>query len=295
MARPAQFGRFTALTLAAVLSVLSAGCSGNSGKDSAESAPTPPELGSTAAPESGRGGLTGLPLSAYQADDRSSVKEIRARNALIVACMHRAGFSAFTGDGLQAAQPPDNATALPAGPWGYLGTQAAATLGFHPPKRTAPRPDPAPAGAGEAYDGARVDCDRQAAERIGSPPAAGSRLVDRLFDESTKATAKDARVVAATGRWTACMTAAGFAATTPEELSHQYRTTPEATPAELAAARADADCTARSELAGLWFAVLAGYQRQLIDRNAQALTAQQEAVRAQDAKLTGLIAGETGG
>ncbi|MFI9322866.1 hypothetical protein ACIGXI_24245 [Kitasatospora aureofaciens] len=238
--------------------------------------------------------MTGLPLSAYQADDRSAVKEIQARNALIVSCMHRAGFSAFTGDGLQAAQPPDNATALPAGAWGYLGAEAAATLGFHPPKRTPPRPNPAPAGSGEAYDGARVDCDRQAAERIGSPPAAGSRLVGRLFDESAKATAKDARVVAATRQWSACMTTAGFGATTPEELPQRYQTAPEVTPAELAAARADADCTAGTELAGLWFAVLAGYQRQLIDRNAEALTAQKEAVRAQDAKLTELIAGEGG-
>ncbi|MFF4818519.1 hypothetical protein ACFY2K_28500 [Kitasatospora sp. NPDC001309] len=238
--------------------------------------------------------MTGLPLSAYQADDRPAVKEIQARNALTVSCMHRAGFAGFTGDGLQAAQPPDNATALPAGAWGYLGAEAAATLGFHPPRRSAPRPDPAPAGSGEAYDGARVDCDRQTAERIGSPPAAGSRLVDRLFQESTTATARDARVVAATGQWTACMTAAGFRTTTPEELAHGYSTTPDPTPAELAAARADADCTARSGLAGLWFAVLAGYQRQLIDHNAQALTAQQEAVRAKDAKLTRLIAGEGG-
>ncbi|MET8623515.1 hypothetical protein ABZW30_07115 [Kitasatospora sp. NPDC004669] len=236
--------------------------------------------------------MTGLPLSAYQADDQTSVKEIQARNVLVVSCMHRAGFAAFSGDGLQAAQPPDDATALPAGPWGYLGAQAAATLGFHPPKRTAPRPNPAPAGAGEAYDNARVDCDRQTAERLGSPPAAGGELVSRLFDESIKAAAKDARVVAATKEWTACMSAAGFEATTPEELSRRYQATPEPTPAELAAARADADCTVRSNLAGLWFAALAGYQRQLIDRNAEALAAQKEAVRAQDAKLTQLIAGE---
>ncbi|MEV7776489.1 hypothetical protein [Kitasatospora sp. NPDC086791] len=239
--------------------------------------------------------MTGLPLSAYRADDRTAVKEIQARNLLVVSCMHRAGFAAFTGDGLQPAQPPDNATALPAGPWGYLGAQAAATLGFHPPKRTLPRPNAAPAGSGEAYDAARVDCDRQAAERLGSPPATGTDLVARLFDESTAATAKDARVVAATGRWTACMTSAGFPATAPEELPRKYQSTPEATPAELAAARADADCTATSNLAGVWFAALAGYQRQLIDRNAQALTAQQEAVRAQDTKLTRLLADEANG
>ncbi|MER7756827.1 hypothetical protein [Kitasatospora sp. NPDC097643] len=204
--------------------------------------------------------------------------------------MHRAGFTAFDSDGLQPAQPPDNATALPAGPWGYLGTEAATTLGFHPPKHTLPRPDAAPAGSGEAYDTARVDCDRQAAERLGSPQGPGTELVGRLFQESLKAAGQDARVVAATKEWAGCMTTAGFEVTGPEALPQRFQSTPEITPAELAAARADADCTARSNLAGLWFAVLAGYQRQLIDRNAEALTAQREAVRAQDAKLTRLIA-----
>ncbi|MFE6055070.1 hypothetical protein ACFQ6N_30335 [Kitasatospora sp. NPDC056446] len=214
---------------------------------------------------------------------------------LVVSCMRRAGFAAFDGDGLQSAQLPDNATALPAGPWGYLGPEAAASLGFHPPKRPLPRPATAPAGSGEVYDTARVDCDRQATEQLGSPPAAGGDLVDRLFDESMTATAGDARVMAATRQWSGCMTAAGFAATAPQELPRRYQAAPETTPAELAAARADADCTARSNLAGVWFAVLAGYQRRLIDRNAEALTAQREAVRAQDAKLTRLLAGEAAG
>ncbi|MBV6702858.1 hypothetical protein KV557_38155 [Kitasatospora aureofaciens] len=207
--------------------------------------------------------------------------------------MRRAGFPAFDGDGLQPAQAPDNATALPAGAWGYLGADAAAVQGFHPPKRTLPRPAAAPAGSGEAYDTARVDCDRQAAERLGSPQGSGTELVGRLFDDSLKATGKDTRVVAATKEWSACIAAAGFEAASPEALPERFRAAPEITPEELATARADLDCTAKSNLATLWFAVLAGYQRQLIDRNAEALTAQREAVRAQDAKLTKLLAGES--
>ncbi|MFJ3220130.1 hypothetical protein ACIPLC_29960 [Kitasatospora sp. NPDC086801] len=236
--------------------------------------------------------MNGLPFSAYRADDRIAAKEIQARNALTVSRMHRAGFSAFDGAGLQPAQPPDDATALPAGAWGYLGAEAAASLGFHPPKRTLPRPTAAPADAGEAYDAARVDCDQQAMERLGSPQGPGAELVGRLFDESLKAVGRDDRVVAATRQWSACMATAGFEAAAPGKLSQRFQGTPEITGVELATARADADCTARTNLAGLWFAVLAGYQRQLIDRNAQALAAQREAVRAQDAKLTRLIAGE---
>ncbi|MFI9329696.1 hypothetical protein ACIGZJ_19390 [Kitasatospora sp. NPDC052868] len=236
--------------------------------------------------------MTGLPLSAYQADDLSTVKEIQVRNTLVVSCMRRAGFASFDGDGLQPAQAPDNATALPSGAWGYLGAEVAAVQGFHPPQRTAPRQPAPPQEASEAFDGARVDCDRQAAERLGSPPSAGAELIGRLFDESIQATGRDGRVVAATKGWSDCMGAAGFQATDPSALPERFRAGREITPAELATARADAECTAGSNLAGIWFAVLAGYQRQQIDRNAQALNAQREAVRAQDAKLSRLLAGD---
>ncbi|WP_406202494.1 hypothetical protein OH807_24325 [Kitasatospora sp. NBC_01560] len=212
---------------------------------------------------------------------------------LVVSCMRRAGYTAFSGDGLQAARAPDNATALPAGAWGYLGAEAAGVQGFHPPQRSLPRPTGPAAGSGEAYDTTRVDCDRQAAERIGAPPGPGTELVGRLFNESLAAAGRDHRVIAATGQWSACMAAAGFAAADPATLPDRFRAAPAVTPTELATARADADCTGRSNLAGIWFAVLAGYQQQQIDRNAQALTAQQEAVRAQDAKLAQLMA-ETG-
>ncbi|MEV6977916.1 hypothetical protein [Kitasatospora sp. NPDC093806] len=216
------------------------------------------------------------------------------RNMLVVSCMRRAGYTAFSGDGLQAAQPPDNATALPAGAWGYLGADVAGVQGFHPPKR--PRPAvPPPAGSGEAYDAARVDCDRQAQERLGSPAGAGAELVGRLFGESLAATGRDGRVTAATKEWAGCMAAAGFQADDPAALPDRFRGGPEPTPAELATARADADCTGHSNLAGIWFAVLAGYQRQQIEHNAQALNAHREAVRAQDAKLTRLLAEGAGG
>ncbi|MFD0348959.1 hypothetical protein ACFQ0M_28745 [Kitasatospora aburaviensis] len=143
--------------------------------------------------------------------------------------MRRAGYTGFTGDGLQAARAPDDATALPAGGWGYLGAEAAATQGFHPPKRPRPTTGPA-AGSGEAYDGTRVDCDRQAAERIGAPPGAGAELIGRLFDESIGATGRDGRVVAATKEWSACMTAAGFRADDPAALAERFRGAPETTP-----------------------------------------------------------------
>ncbi|MFE6868484.1 hypothetical protein ACFVFS_18190 [Kitasatospora sp. NPDC057692] len=211
------------------------------------------------------------------------------RNSLVVSCMRRAGYASFSGDGLQEARPPDNATALPAGAWGYLGPEVAAVQGFHAHRRAAPEAGAVPA-AGEAYDAARVDCHRQAADRIGAPPGPGADLIGRLFSESMAATGKDGRVVAATAQWAACMAAAGFRAEDPATLPERFQTASEATPAELATARADADCTTGSNLAAIWFTVLAGYQRQQIDHNATALNAHREAVRAQDARLTRLLA-----
>ncbi|MFF8769489.1 hypothetical protein [Kitasatospora sp. NPDC015120] len=225
------------------------------------------------------------------------MKEIRVRNALVVSCMRRAGYAGFRGDGLQEARPPDNATALPAGAWGYLGAEIAGVQGFHPPRTAGPGPgaEAPAAGSGEAYDSARTDCNRQAVERIGAPPAPGADLLGRLFSDSMTATGRDGRVTAATAQWAGCMAAAGFRAEDPQSFPDPYRAAPQTTPAELAAARADADCTARSNLAAIWFTVLAGYQRQQIDRNGPALNAHREAVRAQDAKLTRLLAeGDTG-
>ena len=246
------------------------------------------------APESGRGGLTGLPLSAYQSGDGIFTKEIRARNVLTVSCLHGAGFTTYTGSALQPAVAPDNATALPAGPWGYLGAGAAAAQGFHPPSQPAPAPQ-APAGganSGEAFEAASLDCSHRIAEQL-KPDSGDGSLAGRLFDESLRLTANDSRVGEATRSWADCMAAAGYQATDPSALTTRFAPGGTVTEIEIATAKADAACTGQSNLAGVWFAVAAGYQKQQIDRNAEALTAQQRVVRAYDEKLTGLLAGAT--
>jgi hypothetical protein len=54
--------------------------------------------------------------------------------------------------------------------------------------------------------------------------------------------------------------------------------------AQLAAAVSDADCTQSSDLAGIYFAVQASYEQQLVNANQQALTAAVQQYRAAYAK-----------
>lgn len=281
--------RLVGLVLAATLSTLVAGCASDPKTPKAK--PTPPAItGTPQAPDSGRAGMTGLPLSAYQAGDQDIQKQTQVQMSLAVACMHKAGFTAFTGDNYQGADPPDNATALPAGAWGYLGAETAAAQGFHPPRRGPVKSAPAVVDDSQAYVTARVDCDRQVAEQFKSTDQTGTDLVNRLFAESLQATDQDSRVAATTRTWADCMAKAGYTAGDPNALLQQYRGGPSPSATEIATAKADAECTGRSNLAGVYFAVLAGYQRQQIEQNATALATHQQALKDQNARLAKLLA-----
>ncbi|GAA0681148.1 hypothetical protein GCM10010193_38610 [Kitasatospora atroaurantiaca] len=235
--------------------------------------------------------MTGLPLSAYNWGDQDIQRDAQLRTSLAVSCMHKAGFAGFSGDNYQGTEPPDNATALPAGAWGYLGADIAGVQGFHPPKRSQVRTAPAGTDDSEAFVTARVDCDRQIAEQLKPPSPAGTELVNRLFSESLQATGRDSRVTEATRSWADCMARSGYRVADPTTPLQQYRGPGSPTAEELATARADADCTTRSNLAGVWFAVLTGYQKQQIDQNATALAAQQKAVKDQAERIARLLAG----
>jgi len=282
--RPAGFA------LLATLSLLIAGCSSATKAPEAKLTP-PPITGTPQPPASGRGGMTGLPLSVYNWGDQDIQRDAELRTSLAVSCMHKAGFATFSGDNYQGAEPPDNTTALPAGAWGYLGADIAGVQGFHPPKRSPVRTAPAGTDDSEAFVTARVDCDRQIAEQLKPPSQAGAELVNRLFSESLQATGRDSRVTEATRSWADCMAKSGYHVADPTAPLQQYRGPGSPTGEELATARADADCTTRSNLAGVYFAVLAGYQKQQIEQNAAALATQQKAVKDQAERIARLLAG----
>ncbi|MFF7191865.1 hypothetical protein ACFZAR_43545 [Streptomyces sp. NPDC008222] len=90
------------------------------------------------------------------------------------------------------------------------------------------------------------------------------------------------------------MTAAGHPAQDPEELAAGPWDTDRPTVNEIAAATAAESCTGSSRLAADYFAVLTGYQRQLISANSAALTAYQKQVAEGTNQAARLLAGSSG-
>ncbi|MEV6210522.1 hypothetical protein [Kitasatospora sp. NPDC051914] len=274
---------------AALAALALAGCSGGG---SAAPALTPPAVGSPAPPPSGREGMVALPLSAYGLDRDQDARQQQAVRALTADCMHTAGYTAFTRDDAfeSSSGQVSDASAMPAGAFGYLRAEIAAVQGFHGPVPTAPPKAPKPP-ASEAEGAATQECVKKALAAVQPSDTSGSELVKGLFGQSLEATGRDGRVVGATRAWTDCMKAAGFPDVTPEGLVTRYHGPGRPTPEELAAATADERCTADSNLAGIWFAVAAGYQHQLIAANQEKLTAYRKSVAEQTAKLTRLVGG----
>ncbi|MEU9128056.1 hypothetical protein AB0D08_08085 [Kitasatospora sp. NPDC048540] len=294
--RPAVRPARAALAVPAAL-LLAACAGGPGGHDAARPALTPPPIGaSPAPPASGRAGMTGLPLAAYSADDRQGARHFQAVQILTMRCLREGGFTSVarqTVFGDPAAEPPDDdAGAYPAGPFGYLGAEVAAAQGFHS------RPRPAPAAGGpeqhgtEAERAAAEECSKKSVQQLGVPATAGTRLLGELYDASMRAAAADARVAAATAAWRACMGRAGFPVTDPQALVTRYQAVPPGGPDELPTARADAECTAGSNLAGIYFAVLTGYQRQQVEQHGAELESVKQSVRAEARKVADVIAAD---
>ncbi|MFI6444860.1 hypothetical protein [Kitasatospora sp. NPDC050543] len=285
-----------ALPLAcAGVAIALSGCSSGPGGRAAAPALTPPPVGAVQAPASGREGMLQLPLSAYGSGDGVGPTRVLAIRALTARCMHDAGYALFTREDAidEGAGAPVNASALPAGAFGYLPESVAAGQGFHAARSVAPGRARRPLSGAE--DQAAQECVKNAFPQVEVADQGGAELVAKLFGESVAALEKDERVAAATRAWRDCMGAAGFAGVSPSGLVEQYRrsaaATAEPTAQELAAARADAACTTSTNLAGIWFAVLAGYQRQQIAANQERLAAYQQTFKDYAAKMAGIIAG----
>ncbi|MER7756428.1 hypothetical protein [Kitasatospora sp. NPDC097643] len=290
-----------ALLCAGVLAGLAGltGCDSGSGSGSG-AAPavklTPPPLEGATAPPTGRDGMLGLPLSALgSGGSGGQAGDVRegATRVLVAKCMHTAGYAAFTQEEAVGSRGPvDNTTAMPAGAFGYLPESVAAVRGFHGPKPVAvPPPRRVVTGAEES---ALQECVRSTAARLAPPDQGGSELVGRLFGEAQAALDKDTRVRDAGQAWTGCMAGAGFPDVTPSGLVDRYRatagTTPDPGPEELAAARADAACTTSTNLAGIWFTALAGYQKQLVAANEQGLAEYRKRYQEYQAQLARIVA-----
>src|ERR1022692_33964 len=117
---------------------------------------------------------------------------------------------------------------------------------------------------------------------------------------------KDPAVKNATNAWSACMAKNGYSDHQPQTLFIQERQTmygnshqinaaapisAAANQAQIAAAASDANCTQSADLAGIYFAVQASYEQQLVNANQQALGAAVQQYKAAYARELGQLSG----
>jgi hypothetical protein len=198
----------------------------------------------------------------------------------------------------------------PLGGWGYLGAASAQQYGF----RGGPGAELSALGldAGPVTNFASLPPAEQAAadkcttieqdfaNALEDGPLAG---IATLSNDIATDVAHDPAVNAATRAWSACMAKNGYSAHQPQALFHQEMTAMYGPPpvnlsapvsaaanrAQLAAAVTDADCTQSTDLAGIYFAVQASYEKQLVTANQQALNAAVSQYRAAYAKELGKL------
>jgi hypothetical protein len=127
-------------------------------------------------------------------------------------------------------------------------------------------------------------------------PLAG---IGTLSNDIASEVQRDAAVKNAVRTWSACMAKNGYSFPQPQAVFFQERqnmyggrreitvgqpVSAAARQAQLTAAVTDANCTQSADLAGIYFAVQASYEQQLVNANQQALTAAVQQYRAAYAK-----------
>jgi hypothetical protein len=200
----------------------------------------------------------------------------------------------------------DLSFAQPWGSWGYLGAADAHQYGFLMPSGSALSAlgiDATPSATPPSYPAAEQNAINKCVTIVSdftnaaaNGPLAG---IGTLTSDIYNDVERDAAVKNATQAWATCMARNGYSYKQPQTVFfHELQTiygqkqfisigdpvSAAARQAQLAAAVADADCTQSADLAGIYFAVQASYEQQLVNANQQALTAAVQQYRAAYAK-----------
>ena len=193
------------------------------------------------------------------------------------------------------------------GTWGYLGAGAAEQYGFRFPPgsalsalgidRTPSTTDPA--SLPQAEQAAIGRCATIVQDFTNTAQDGALAGIGALSNDVADDVLTDAAVKSATQAWSACMAKNGYSFHQPQDVFRQEiqdmyggghsisataTVSAAANQAQIAAAVTDADCTQSADLAGIYFAVQASYEQQLVNANAQALTAAVQRYRAAYAK-----------
>jgi hypothetical protein len=180
----------------------------------------------------------------------------------------------------------------PWGGWGYLGTAEAEQYGFLVPPGSALTAlgiglqPPDPASLPQAEQAAAGQCTSVVQNFTDATRSGALAAIAALNTDIGNDVAQNAAVKRAVQSWSACMTKNGYSYPQPQdvffqELQNMYgRKGPinlsdpvsaAARQAQLAVAVTDAACTQSADLAGIYFAVQASYEQQLVNANQQAL------------------------
>ena len=279
-----------------------------------------PGVGRPPPPSSVQAALSRMAFTPYAAlgqSDNDGLAPGASDFALASACMTAAGYPgsgnipvsiSLSQAGLSFGQPW--------GAWGYLGDAVAQQYGFRMlPGSVAGQLGIDLGAAGGQNPNTLPQAEQDAIgkcstitgdfdDAVGKGPLAGIAV---LTNDVYNNVLKDQAVKNATQAWTACMAGNGYHLGQPDTVfGHEIRliyggthasptatVSPEVNRAQIATAVTDASCTDSSDLAGIYFAVQASYEQQIVNANQQALTAAVQQYRAAYAKelknLTALL------
>jgi hypothetical protein len=266
-----------------------------------------PGVGRPQPPSSVQAALSGEAFTPYAALGQSNNDGLapgESEYAISSACMSVAGYPGTDNTPFGISLGPANlAFGQPWGAWGYLGAAEADQYGF----QLQPGSALSELGidtSGTGTDPGSLPQSEQAAmgkcstimqdftTAVQSGPLAG---IDTLSNDIYNDVEKDGAVNSATQAWKACMSRNGYSFTQPENVFFQemqimhggkQSVTPgqtisaAANQAQIATAVTDADCTQSTDLAGIYFAVQASYEQQIVNANQQALTTAVQQYRA---------------
>jgi len=253
------------------------------------------------------------PYAALGLSDNDGLAPNESQFALAQTCMSDAGYANVNAGTVPMGIRMDSAAlafAQPWGDWGYLGDAAAQQYGFLAPPGSAltqlgvdfqPTDPTTLPQAEQTAAGKCATIVQNFSTAVQDGPLAG---IATLSNDIGSDVAHDPAVKKATRAWSACMSKNGYRFPSPgqvffTELQTIYGTKGEINigspvsssgqKAQLAAAVSDATCTDSADLAGIYFAVQASYEQQLVNANQQSLTAAVHRYRAAYARELGQL------
>jgi hypothetical protein len=279
---------------------------------------TAPSAGRPPPPSSVQAALSREAFTPYAALGQSNNDGLapnESSSAIANACMNAAGYPNSGNVPLSFVGGPANlAFSQPWGGWGYLGVAEAVQYGFRVPPGSAlsalgidvSQSDTNLASLPQAEQTAIGKCATIFGDFANAVQNGALAGIQALSNDIYNDVGKDAAVKDATNAWSACMARNGYSYHQPQTVfiqerqamygnSHQINPaapiSAAANQAQIAAAASDASCTQSTDLAGIYFAVQASYEQQLVNANQQALGAAVRQYKAAYARELGQLSG----